>query len=156
MIKSSESKYVQHQKCVWEDKVNFIIQLEGAYGEGMWVKEQVGTRKIEPGLVELCCLPFYLYGYTLGDILEISVNDLTFQRIVKKSGRFLFRIIFSCPVERTVQIADHCKSEFNALFEWHSSKFGAVDLETADLANKFWEYAKSCQIAGELEVETGY
>ena len=151
-----EFKYVQHPAGVWEDRVNFIVHLEGPYEEGLVVREQVGTRKIAPNQVELCCLPFYLYGFSLGDLLEISESDLSFQRITKKSGRFLFRMFFSCAVARTVQIADHCKAEFNALFEWHSSKFGAVDIETADLSNKFWEYAKGLQDAGELEVETGY
>lgn len=147
--------YVQHQSGVWEHKVDFIVHADGVYNDEP-VREQLGARAVNETQVELCCLPFYLYGYALGDILRVSVPDCIVQEVVQKSGRFIFRIMFWSEPERAVQIADHCKSEFGALFEWHSPQFCAVDIATSEQANRFWDYAKIQESDKVLDVETGY
>lgn len=150
-----ESKYVQHPSGVWQDKVNFIIHISGEYDEGFIVKEQVGTRSVSSSHVELCCLPFYVYGYTLGDILEISPETFQVKGIHKKSGRFLYRIMFSCSNADVIRIADQCKGTFDALFEWYNSTLCAVDIATEPKAILFVELMNKLSSEGLLEFESG-
>lgn len=147
--------YVQHPNCVWGDQVDFIVHLIGPYDEESIAKEQVGCKQVAPNLVKLCCLPFYVYGYTLGDILEISPNNYDVLGIHQKSGRHLFRIIFKCGSEKRQSIVDRCSVEFGALFEWVDDELCAVDVETPERAQKFFDEMVSEEREGVLEFETG-
>ena len=155
------SKYVQHQSCAWAEKVNFITHIQGPYGpieetgDEFIVREQVGCRKISPIELELCCLPFFVYGYRLGDILEIDPATYEVKGIIQKSSRYSYRIFFHCPNAEVVRIADHCKTEFGALFEWYNSLHCAVDIATTEHATAFCDVMRNHVAEKVLEFEDG-
>ncbi|WP_372496519.1 DUF4265 domain-containing protein [Kibdelosporangium philippinense] len=55
--------------------------------------EQLWLRQVDGGY-EICCLPFYVYGLALGDVVEKNAEDFVTRR-VKSSGRRVLRVLFS-------------------------------------------------------------
>ncbi len=76
-----------HEEPVWRERSNYIIHA--FVGDTDY--EQLFTKKIKPGLVELCCIPFFAYGMALGDFLEVDDKNLI-QKVAQRNGRFTFRI----------------------------------------------------------------
>ncbi|HZM28688.1 MAG TPA: DUF4265 domain-containing protein [Gemmatimonadales bacterium] len=84
-----------HERPVWKERANFLVHIDlhpwGLPGrlEQLWVRRE-GER-----LFELCCIPFFSYGFHLGDVVETTPqNDLEFvvNRVVSPSGRRNIRI----------------------------------------------------------------
>lgn len=59
---------------VWRDRTNYIVKLDltehGMPGDF----EQCWTRTEDQRLFELCCIPFFTYGQSLGDILKVELG----------------------------------------------------------------------------------
>ena len=85
-----------HESPVWRAKANFIIMadvsgrgLSGAY-------EQLWSRQMEHNQHEVCCIPFFTYGISLGDIVWVDKRPADgvylLRSVVRRSGRCLLRI----------------------------------------------------------------
>jgi Domain of unknown function (DUF4265) len=128
-----------HANPVGRDRANFIVRLDftehgmpGKY-EQMWTR--AGDRA---GLFELCCIPFFPYGQSLGDVLEIDTSTGT-HKIRAKSGHRTIRVAFidhqaahthHAAVHQSLAADLGCQAEFRA-----GNHYVAIDLPpTADAA----------------------
>lgn len=81
---------VTHAEPVWRSRANYIHRLaidepsSGGY-------EQVWTRTGDQQIFELCCIPFFPYGVSLGDRLAIA-DDGSFT-VVEKCGHQTIRVV---------------------------------------------------------------
>jgi hypothetical protein len=56
-------------------------------------REQLWAKRLGDTEFEICCIPFILFDVALGDVVQTS-SDYWFQRVLKPSGRFVFRAWF--------------------------------------------------------------
>jgi hypothetical protein len=128
----NEADIATHANPVGRDRANDIVSLDlaghgmpGKY-EQMWTRADGGKR-----FFELCCIPFFAYGESLGDVLEIDTATGTHQ-IHAKCGHRTIRFAF---LDDRAAHAEHvalhqsvtsdlgCQVEFRA-----GNHYAAIDL----------------------------
>jgi Domain of unknown function (DUF4265) len=113
------------------ERTNFIVRLD-LTEHGMPGKyEQMWTRTDDHRLFELCCIPFFLYGQSLGDILVIDTKTGA-HAVHAKSGHHTIRIVFlddeaahtrHAALHKSL-VSDHgCQVEFRA-----GNHYAAIDI----------------------------
>lgn len=152
---SSASHDTLHQDPVWRSRADFIINAPlpevGRF-------EQLWCRRLEESSFEICCIPFFLYDVSLGDVVETQATSqgrFMYRRVTKRSGRFVFRahLLGDAPdagvaVERSVNDA-------GGLTEWATPTLLAIDADTAELATRLADYLQGEENDGRLVYETG-
>jgi hypothetical protein len=109
---------------VWRDRSNFVIAAAVPDG-GETKTEQLSARQIDKHRFEICCIPFFVYDLALGDVVETDA-DYVVQRVVKPSGRYVFRVWFGdSPDPRDDNV--EALSAVGSLMEWSSPNLLAVD-----------------------------
>lgn len=91
MNSNSESDFIAtHVHPAWRDKANYIFQcrIESKNDRNEW--EQMWGTVIGDNTFMVCCIPFFVYGLSLGDIIKIDENR-NFD-IVEKSMNTTIRI----------------------------------------------------------------
>lgn len=128
----SESDIATHANPVGRARANYIVRLDlTQYGmPGKY--EQMWTRSgSDDGLFELCCIPFFPYGQSLGDVLEIDTGTGAHQ-IRAKSGHRTIRVAFlhddaahleHVRLHRSLAGGLGCQVEFRA-----GNHYAAIDL----------------------------
>ena len=154
--KAEADVYIKHAAPIWRDRMDFVF--DAALPDASNELEQLVGRQVADTEFELCCIPFFLYDVSLGDIIETN-EDYLFKRVVRPSGRYTFRVWFGRhsgpkggPKDR---IAAELELEHGALLEWHGSNLLAVDAENGEVAQKIADYLQVQETAGELTFETG-
>ena len=147
-------RYIQHPFWVWKDRVNFIIQGDCEF-DGEPYREQLGVRTVDQVEFELCCLPFYLKGYALGDVVATAPGGVTVDRLVRPSGRKLFRIMFYSPAEIVREITANIEANLRGSFEWHSPVYCAVDVPDQESADVLFDYLVCQKDLQYLAFDTG-
>ena len=150
---------VVHENPVWRSEADFIIRAEINPGEIdqkiRW--EQLWVMKLATNRYKMCCIPFFLYNLSLGDEVEIEEidNQYVFKRVVKKSGRYTFRIWFMSN-DKKDEIAKTLK-DMGCLLEWRfkSGNLLAVDMAKKDHAQEVADYLIQLEEQKILEYETG-
>jgi Domain of unknown function (DUF4265) len=77
-----------HSNPVWRDEADFLIAAE--LDPEACRQEQLWAKKMAPQEFKLCCIPFFTYGYALGDVVETTRDFVIIKRIIS-SGRKLVR-----------------------------------------------------------------
>ena len=118
-----------HEAPVWGQKADFLIRADLA-GHGLpgWC-EQLWAHQIEDFAFEICCIPFFIYGIALGDVVETKA-DFTIDRVLEKSGHRTLRIAVANQEEQDelhVVLHDWAAST-GLLYEWQAPGYLAVDL----------------------------
>jgi hypothetical protein len=91
---TDESKIATHSEPAWRDRTNYIVQLD-LTDHGMPGNfEQCWTRTDDQQLFELCCIPFFTYGHSLGDVLRIDLATGRHE-VARKSGHRTIRFAFT-------------------------------------------------------------
>ncbi len=86
-----ESKIITHASPAARDRSNYIVRLN-LTGDGMPGNyEQMWTRTDDERHHELCCIPFFTYGLSLGDVLTMTSEDGAY-RVESKSGNRTIRV----------------------------------------------------------------
>ena len=131
----SVGKRIVHLNPVWRDRADCLIQAPIATENLSDEWEQLWAQEIESRRFVICCIPFFLYDIALGD--EVVADDYVFDRVVKPSGRFVFRVWYGDSedpfVERTV--AD-CLLDLGCVSERYSKNLLAVDANSPEQAKK--------------------
>lgn len=142
----------------WQKKADSYIYasvppLANAPNEECW--EQLWSRWLGNDKFEICCIPFFAYGFALRD--EVIVNqDHEIIRLHKPSGNLAVRIWF---FEKT---SDHDKEKMIAilssngnLMEWSSKNLLAVNSPSQADAQKILKILKGYLEKGLIACELG-
>ena len=150
-----EAREVRHDAPAWRDRSDFIIaapiRSETAEREQLWAK-QVGQDTFE-----ICCIPFFIYDIALGDVVQtaaVGSRRYMVQRVVRPSGRFVFRVWFGESFQPRDEIARELEA-LGALLEWSSSNLVAIDAATEELASLVAAWLLEREQQGHLMYETG-
>ena len=151
---ASDRQFVVHEAPVWRDRADFIIaaQLRAADLPNRW--EQLWARQLGGGAFEVCCIPFFLYDLALGDVVATDATDerdYVVSRVLRASGRFVFRVWFGESLHPHGPVADELKA-LGALVERSSVNLLAVDAADEPQARAV---AKYLERRSELLYETG-
>jgi Domain of unknown function (DUF4265) len=148
--------YYQHPWGVWRETANLVVHLV-TEDEDSITTEQIWLRQ-EPELPQdhavLCCLPFFAYGYALGDIVQFDLESFTVVRRVTPSGRSLLRVYF-CQSEGGEAIIQRLLLNGCANVERMSDSLACLDFESRSSVEKCWAILSQLEELGDLHLETG-
>lgn len=121
--------------------------------------EQIWTRQRSDDLYQVCCIPFFLYDLSLGDIVKVETHDGVprVQGVAERSGHHTFRAWFGkafFPVVRD-QIVDQMMATPGCLFEWYGTNLLAIDAENDVVAKAVAAFLENAERRGQLQYETG-
>lgn len=91
--------------------------------------EQIWVKTINDRVFQVCCVPFFVYGIALGDLVETD-DEFTFQRIASKSGHKTLRIAVAKKTDdaHLHTVCHEWVVQSGLLHEWYSDGYLAVDL----------------------------
>jgi|SRR5215472_3079330 len=152
---TDDSKIVTHTEPVGRDRTNFIVRLDLAPHGMPGYFEQVWARTEDQRLFELCCIPFFTYGQSLGDVLEVTLG--TGQHTVQaKGGHRTIRFSFT---GRQVAPALHNNlhaalvGQLGCLVEFSGPRYGAIDLNPRTAAESVIALLTPLHDSGDLAWE---
>lgn len=126
-----ESKIVTHDQPAARQRSNFVIRLDLSADGLPGHYEQMWTRTDETQLHELCCIPFFTYGLSLGDVIALT-NEQGAYRVESKGGHRTIRFA----VQDQTDAHEHHGDLHEALvkigvlaeFRGHAHGYCAVDI----------------------------
>lgn len=153
-----ESKIATHDEPVARERANYILRLDLAADGMPGHFEQVWTRTADKERFELCCIPFFTYGLSLGDVIKVADEQGSY-RVHSKSGHRTIRF--------AIQDQDFAHSRHEGFhgalaatgvlmeLRGHAHGYGAIDIATraqadaviavlrplAENATLMWEWA---------------
>lgn len=143
-------RYITHVDAVWRDRADFLIRA-AISSDGEPLSEQLWARQVGDFEFELCCIPFYLYGYSLGDIVGTNQEyDLT--HLVTRGPRFDFRVLFPRETNSELHLEEIASRGY--LVERCSDRLFAIDAESEEWANELSRILTGLEDAGILQFET--
>lgn len=151
----STEREAVHQGPVWRDRANFIIAVELIGSDLM--TEQLWAKQLSDDTFEICCIPFFVYDVALGDVVQTAPaggRRYMVQRVVRPSGRFVFRVWFGDSFQPRREIAEQLEA-LGAVLEWSSPNLLAVDVADEDLAKVISGWLLEREQQGQLVYETG-
>ena len=86
-----ESKIATHESPAGRGRSNYIVRLDLTDDGLPGHYEQMWTRTEDKRHHELCCIPFFTYGLSLGDVLTMTSEDGAYG-ITSKGGHRTIRI----------------------------------------------------------------
>ena len=137
----------QHENPVWRDGANYVNLVAEADG-GV---EQVWSRALRDGTFELCCIPFFLYDFSLSDIF--TVNESLELTVLKRNGRFTYRVWIPESSDSGDLVLSFMQ-DHGLLFETYG-RLIAIDAPGYKQAAELVEFLTSLEARGVLEYESG-
>jgi uncharacterized protein DUF4265 len=90
----TERQVATHAEPARRDEANFIVRLDLTEHGMAGQYEQMWTRTEDQHSFELCCIPFFTYGQSIGDVLEVKAETGQ-HRVLAKSGHRTIRFCFT-------------------------------------------------------------
>ena len=83
-----------HLRPVWAAEADFLIMavLPDPPLEGKW--EQLWTQRVSEDEFRVCCIPFFIYGIALGDVVRTTPQNgkkFVIEQVTQRSGRGVLR-----------------------------------------------------------------
>ena len=117
-------------------------------------REQLWAKKIESNKFMICCIPFFIYDLSLGDIVETDESYLV-KSVFSRSGRFVFRVwLLSEDSAERIAVAENL-TKMGALLEQSSANLFAVDASSEKLAAEVSGFMLELEGKGIIQYETG-
>lgn len=156
---SEPVEYKQHSFPIWRDRADFLIHAEVPDVENTW--EQLWCRRVTDVTFEICCVPFFIYDVSLGDIVECTVSEAadgtyseaTLQSVVTRSGRGVVRV-YSRQPDVLMSTLQEVQS-LPAVVEWSTPRFAAISCEDKETVSTLTGWLADLEVRGLLEYETG-
>ena len=149
--------FATHEDAVWHRLHYFSLVVPIPDAEAYY--EQLVCERAGENRYRLLCIPFFLYGVALGDILEgdasAELEDLEFQ-VAERSGRSVYRVWFD---SGSVAVIEDCLTNLTslgALTEQSSKRLYAIDAENPKIAERVEAYLRKGESSGKWEYERGY
>lgn len=117
--------------------------------EALWCKRKAKDR------FEVCCIPFFMYNLSLGDIILVDQNQ-RMKKVIKESGHYTFRVWFGDSKDENIR-EDVIKgvAVYGCGFEWSTNNLLAIDAPTLRHAQDIANFLKEKMDQGSLVYETG-
>jgi len=142
-----------HPFPAWRHKADYILRARLPEDDMPYLYEQLWGKKTDvPHVYELCCVPLFLYGLALGDILSTDETS-TVIAIVKESGHKTFRVAMDCDDEALIGLFDAIVAT-GGLVEQYSDTLCAVDA-IPDAAQQVEHLLKELETRGQIQYENG-
>lgn len=157
------TKVVTHAEPVWRANANYILMVDLADFNLPGRFEQLWLADLGGGNFKLCCLPFFAYGYSLGDVIQTKQQGgrEVLGKVAVRSGRGLIRVLIHSHGPDHAAVHDAIVTA-GCMSEWRDDGFVAVDLEHGTIPNELmaamtqlydarslqWEWAGSGDIPG--------
>lgn len=133
-----ESDIATHDSPAGRERSNYIVRLDLSEDGMPGRYEQMWTRTDDKQRHELCCIPFFTYGLSLGDILTITSPEGRY-RVHSKSGHRTIRFV----VQDQAYAHHHHEDLHGELsrigvlseFRGHTHSYVAVDIVDQDQAD---------------------
>jgi hypothetical protein len=151
--------YVNHENPVWRGGKNYMAMVDLAPFDLKGMLEQLWLREVDEGSgYEICCVPFYVYGLALGDVVNKNESEVV-DSVIRKSGRRVLRIYFVEPRPskdgRSALVG--AVESIGLLSEWNGDRHVAIDVvdisvmqpvfdsveEEIQNGTAFWEWSDS-------------
>jgi len=148
----TERQIATHAEPARRDEANFIVRLDLTEHGMAGRYEQVWARTEDQRSFEPCCIPFFTYGQSIGDVLEVMVGTGQ-HRVLAKSGHRTIRFAFTDDqqahelhevLHRALAGDLGCRVEFNGVH------YGAIDLAPDVSADEVIDMLTPHQDAGYL------
>lgn len=90
--------------------------------------EQFWARKLGENLFEVCCIPFFAYGISLGDLVTTNTDGYV-ESVVQRSGHRTLRVAIPDKdrLDRVHEIVHEWLLQRELHCEWYSGAYVAVD-----------------------------
>ena len=121
---------------------------DSEHAEQLWCAELGNNR------FGLCCIPFYLYGVSLGDVIRVKQSDCGLYEVIEVEesfGFYTYRVFFYGETQYKVMAR---MDELGAGYEWYSTRFMAIAVGDLRTANNVTDYLSLLEKNGELEFES--
>jgi Domain of unknown function (DUF4265) len=126
-----DSMTVTHDEPAARSRTNYILRLSLAADGLPGRYEQVWTRTEDKVSFELCCIPFFTYDLSLGDVIRKTTDDGEYE-IVSKSGHRTIRFAMQDEKFRheghDALHASIASAGCLAEFRGHMLGYGAIDI----------------------------
>lgn len=155
VLKVADALSSTHSEAVWRERADFIIQAK-LPEEGRF--EQLWARQLAPDEFELCCIPFFLYDVSLGDVVATdprAERRYVLNRVVRRSGRSVLRAFFDRASYRYRDLVSQQIADVGGLMEWSSPSLLAIDGRDDALATSIEALLREAHSAGQLIYERG-
>jgi hypothetical protein len=136
----------------WVDR-SVLVPLE-QFGRSPGTFEEILAKNMGGAKLKICCIPFFTYGVSLGDIVEVDANGKI--KVVEQGGRAVVRFL----VDPRVDVEEmHCLlhdwvETIGRDYEWHAAGYLAVDVEKPDAVPN-WNIVEKLIQAGGVYAEVG-
>jgi hypothetical protein len=162
MTTNKDDDIVVHLSPAWYDRANFLVFASIPRSETLpkhW--EQIWALQKSSGLFEICCIPFFIYDFALGDIVETTAKagkQYVIQKIVKRSGHKTFRVSFidSSYGDAKEDVLKFVKDEMDCLVEWHSVNLLAIDAPTQQITDQITDFLREKSEHEQIIFEFGW
>lgn len=157
VLMSDQVREAQHTEPVWRDRSDFIIAVDVSGYSSAADREQLWAKQLGENRFKLCCIPFFAYNLTLGDVVETAPSGdrkYLISQVVQPSGRYVFRVWFGETSHPRDSIAADL-GKLGALLEWSSTNLLAVDARDQQHAQEIAGYLAAAEAEGKLMFETG-
>ena len=143
-----------HAEPIWRARTNYIVMADLGEHQLPGRREQMWVRPQADGTFQLCCLPFFTYGYSLGDVIapRSDSEKLVLGRVVSPSGRRLLRLAFHAHEPQHSVVHDAVVRSGRPA-EWFNPGYVALDVEDA-IPNEIEEVIRRFADSGEFHWET--
>lgn len=148
-----------HKHPVLKNKSNFLIfaDLSDHKLENKW--EQLWVKQVDTFKFEICCIPFFVYDLSLGDIVKTKPSKnktYVIEKVIKPSGHYTFRAWFGeSNNPRIIEEVLEFINLNNFRLEWSSQNLLAIDTPSKSEAQVLADFLFEKESLGNLEYETG-
>lgn len=146
-----------HPSPAWREKADFLFHAEVPAGDQPPRFEQLWGRRVSATTFEVCCIPFYIYDLSLGDIVQMRVLEgekYIFDSVVVPSGHWTFRVLFEETNKAREPFLNNLV-EMGVILEWSSVNMVAVDVASSDAVQQVADFLWKHEQDGGLVYETG-
>ena len=150
------NRELTHRYPVWRDEADFVVMhaLDGSEPmdfEQLWAAQCGGDR------YRICCIPFFVYGLSLGDVVRCEAAhgyDHCATEIVEASPRSTFRLYSADGIDDHAEIMKALES-VGALVERSSRSMIAVDAADEQICLAAVELLQDFETSGRGLYEVG-
>jgi hypothetical protein len=155
MVEHMTDSVAVHPDPVWRSRSNFVLSATLPANGTQKTIEQLWGRRLSEYSFEICCIPFFVYGISLADVVSTSVDGkYLVTEVTGRSGRATYRAWFgdSTFPQRSFELEI---ASLGGLTERSSENLVAVDAANSGTAERVVKYLKRLHDAGDLVFESG-